>query len=136
MIDDCYFMLQQEVADRIISSSGSKNYGRLSVNVQSICSTKKIIRIPPEVFVPKPKVDSSFIRFSNRKTFIDNEKKIDVLRKITKITFGKRRKILKNTLSSIYKLNPPVDFSLRPEQLSVEEYILLTKWIIEKKIIL
>ena len=101
-----------------------------------MCNVKKIIRIPPQVFVPKPKVDSSFIRLSNKKTYIDNNKKIEVLRKITKITFGKRRKILKNTLSSINKLKPPVDFSLRAEQLSVEEYILLTKWIIEKKIIL
>jgi len=136
LIDDCYFMLQKEVVERIISNSGSKNYSRLTVNVQSMCNVKKIIRIPPQVFVPKPKVDSSFIRLSNKKTYIDNNKKIEVLRKITKITFGKRRKILKNTLSSINKLKPPVDFSLRAEQLSVEEYILLTKWIIEKKIIL
>ena len=67
---------------------------------------------------------------------INSTKKIEVLKKITKLTFGKRRKILKNTLSSIYNLKPPIDFSLRAEDLSVDQYILLTKWIIDKKIVL
>ena len=136
LIDNCYFMLQKEVADRIISKSGSKNYGRLSVNIQSICNVDKVLSIPPEVFVPKPKVHSAFVRFSKKKTYINSSKKIEVLKKITKLTFGKRRKILKNTLSSIYNLKPPIDFSLRAEDLSVDQYILLTKWIIDKKIVL
>jgi len=132
LFQDCYFMLQKEVADRIVSEPGSKNYGRLSVNIQSISNVSIELNIPPEVFVPKPKVDSSFIKLSPRKTYIDSKLKIEVLKKITKLTFGKRRKILKNTLSSIAMNKPPIDLSLRPEQLKVEDFILLTKWYVEQ----
>lgn len=61
-IIDAHFMLQKEVVERIISQPNSKTYGRLSVILQYHFDCSMILRIPPEVFYPQPKVDSAILR--------------------------------------------------------------------------
>ena len=71
---DIHFMLQKEVVDRIVSKPNTKVYGRLSVMAQAYFNTKKLFDISENVFVPKPKVKSSFLRLLPRESiFIDNK---------------------------------------------------------------
>ena len=59
---DCHFMVQKEVGERMAALPGSKTYGRLSVNIQAVARVKTVLKVPAEVFVPKPSVESSLVR--------------------------------------------------------------------------
>ena len=73
-IKDIHFMMQKEVVDRMIAKPGSKEYGRLSVMAQIYFSIKKLFDISPNVFFPKPKVMSSYIRLIPNSFPFDNKK--------------------------------------------------------------
>lgn len=101
-IDSITIMLQKEVAERIQAMPGSKIYGALSVAVQYYCTVEMIASVPKEVFIPRPKVDSSVIRLSIRK-----ETPVDLLSKeaffaVVKAGFGQRRKTLLNAITGVY----------------------------------
>ncbi|RUS69186.1 hypothetical protein EGW08_023054, partial [Elysia chlorotica] len=90
-IVDAHFMLQKEVVDRIISAPNNKAYGRLSVILQYHFECNMLIKIPPEVFYPKPKVDSAIIRLKPR----DNKENIidySFFEALVKQSFAQRRK--------------------------------------------
>ena len=120
-------MFQKEVADRIISSFNSSNYGRLSILANWKLNIKKIIDIKPSSFYPKPKVDSSLLFFSPKKKFfkIKNAKNLEM---ITKIFFNHRRKMIKKPYNQLFpgntdittKLN--INLNLRPQNLNFETY--------------
>lgn len=124
-------MLQKEVADRICASHGSRTYGILSVLLQAYYHTQSLFKVPPGVFQPPPKVMSAVIRLrrNDRKELGVDEK---LFHKIVKESFQKRRKTLRNGLKH---LNLPGSITAmevmnkRPEQLSVEEFIALTRMI-------
>ena len=130
-ISDAVFMVQYEVAKRIIAEPGTKDYGILSVILNYFADVKFCFKVSPNVFYPKPKVYSGIIHlyFNKRNSDDLNEK---LFMKIVKSAFGNRRKNLKNSLSnSIFK---DYDFSelahylkLRAEQLHVDDFIRLTK---------
>jgi len=65
---DMHFMLQKEVVDRLAAPPGSRTYGRLSIMVQYRCQVTPLFEVPPECFVPVPKVSSAFVRLQPRKT--------------------------------------------------------------------
>ncbi len=124
-------MFQKEVAQRITSVHGNKEYGILSVLVQSFYDCEYLFDVPAMSFLPPPKVTSAVIcmrRKAEQKQII-NEK---LLRKMVKAAFGKRRKTLRNGLGEL-NLSPEIIarpvFSLRPEQLSVNEWIELSNQI-------
>lgn len=123
-------MLQKEVAQRICSSPGSKVYGILSVLLQAWFHCQYLFDVPPGVFSPPPKVTSGVIRLirNSRKDLGCDEK---LFKNIVKTSFGQRRKTLRNSLASLIPLNSPLwqnpVLSRRPETLSVEEFIQLTK---------
>lgn len=124
-------MLQKEVADRIAEKEGSKTYGILSVLLQAYYDIEFLFKVPPGVFFPPPKVMSGVIRLirNNRETLGCDEV---LFKKVVKQSFQNRRKTLRNALkplnlvASIYAL-PMMD--KRAEQLSVEQFISLTKLI-------
>ena len=64
---DMHFMLQKEVVDRIVAEHNSKSNGRLSVMAQAYFNVKRLFNISENVFFPKPKVKSSFIKFYLKK---------------------------------------------------------------------
>ena len=102
LVDNITIMLQKEVADRIRAIPGSKAYGALSVMVQYYCIVDKIASVSKEVFMPKPKVDSSVIRLTICKeppVELDNE---GTFFAVVKAGFGQRRKTLLNSLNGIY----------------------------------
>jgi len=119
-------MIQKEVAERIASSEGSKKYGILSVFLQAFYKIEYLFTVPPEVFDPPPKVDSGVIRLKKYRDEIPCDEKL--LFKVVKAGFNNRRKTLRNSLK---KLNlslenvPNETLGMRPEQLSVEQFITL-----------
>lgn len=124
----CSGMLQKEVAERIAAGPGSKTYGILSVLLQAWYDIEYLFTVSEHVFNPPPKVKSGVIRLvrNNVRELGCDE---SMFKTIVKLSFGQRRKTLRNSLRSFAK-NPEVltdeIFSKRPEQLSVAEFIRLT----------
>ncbi|MBK5212671.1 MAG: 16S rRNA (adenine(1518)-N(6)/adenine(1519)-N(6))-dimethyltransferase RsmA [Flavobacteriaceae bacterium] len=122
-------MFQKEVAQRICEKEGSKTYGILSVLAQAFYDAEYLFTVPPSVFSPPPKVDSGVLRLRRKKDFsIPCDEKM--LYKVVKIAFQQRRKTLRNSLKSFNisdKIKEDAIFGLRPEQLSVSQFIALTQ---------
>ncbi len=99
-VDKMVFMVQKEVAERMVSGPGTKDYGALSVAVQFYSSPKIVFDVPPHCFIPQPEVHSTIIGLD-----ILNEPPVEVIDrnvyfKIVKASFGQRRKTLVNALSN------------------------------------
>ena len=122
-------MFQKEVAERITVGPGSKTYGILSVLTQAFYDAEYLFTVPPSVFRPPPKVDSGVIRLKRKKNIV---LPVDtgLFFKVVKTAFNQRRKTLRNSLKSLCfsdNLAEDAIFAKRPEQLSVAEFIELTK---------
>ena len=128
-VDQVVCMLQKEVADRICSSHGSKVYGILSVLLQAFYTVENLFKVPPGVFIPPPKVMSAVIRLKrNERKQLDCDEVL--FQHVVKQAFQKRRKTLRNALKHLNLPGPVVVLELmdkRPEQLSVEDFIFLTR---------
>lgn len=128
-VDQVVCMLQKEVADRICSSHGNKVYGILSVLLQAFYTVEYLFKVPPGVFNPPPKVMSAVIRLKrNERKHLDCDEVL--FQHVVKQAFQKRRKTLRNALKHLNLPGPVVAFDLmdkRPEQLSVEDFIFLTR---------
>tara|TARA_R110002020_G_scaffold10182_5_gene39335 strand:+ start:530 stop:1315 length:786 start_codon:yes stop_codon:yes gene_type:complete len=124
-------MLQKEVAERIASPKGNKDYGILSVLLQAYYDIEYVFTVPPHVFDPPPKVNSGVIRLTRNATDkLDCNEKL--FKQVVKAGFGNRRKTLRNcmkpfSLPADFNSNPILD--LRAEQLDVADFIFLTQTI-------
>lgn len=127
-IEDMHFMLQKEVVKRLAAQPGTSAWGRLGIIVQYHCQVEDLIDVPPESFDPPPKVDSAVVRLSPCEP-PTKAKNIDRLEKVVRIAFNKRRKTLRNALRDLYTeqqmLALDIDPSLRPENLTLEQYLSL-----------
>lgn len=125
-------MLQFEVAQRICSPKGNKQYGILSVLLQSFYAVELLFKVPPGVFLPPPKVDSAVVRLVRREDYknrINCNKK--TFRLVVKTAFNQRRKMLSNSLKPMLmgqKIEDKI-MNMRPEQLTVEDFVSLTRQI-------
>ncbi len=122
-------MFQKEVAERICEKKGSKAYGILSVLVQAFYEAEYLFTVPPDVFNPPPKVNSGVLRLRRRENFTlpCSEK---LFFSVVKTGFQQRRKTLRNSLKSFNlsdNLKEDTIFDLRPEQLTVQQFIELTQ---------
>jgi 16S rRNA (adenine1518-N6/adenine1519-N6)-dimethyltransferase len=121
-------MIQKEVADRIRAPHGNKTYGILSVLLQAWYNIDYLFSVPPQVFDPPPRVQSAVIRLNrNPQANLDCDE--TVFFRVVKAAFNHRRKILKNSLKDHFQL-PDIThdyFLLRPEQLSVGQFIDLAR---------
>ncbi len=123
-------MLQKEVAERICAGPGSRTYGILSVLLQAYYYAELLFTVPPGVFSPPPKVQSAVIRLTrNRTDRLDCDEQLFF--KVVKACFNQRRKILRNSVKAAFNLEKTdyPEFHLRPEQLSVDQFVRLTNWI-------
>ena len=122
-----YLMFQSEVGKRIIANKDSNDYGKISVLVQSRCDVKKIAHAPSNIFHPKPKVNGLVIEFIPSKKYQDVD--FEILQKITKSAFEKRRKKIKNSLDlfSEYFEDWDEKKDLRPENLEVDDYCVIAR---------
>lgn len=122
-------MFQKEVAQRITTKEGSKTYGILSVLTQAFYNAEYLFTVPPTVFNPPPKVESGVIRLVRKENFTLPVNQALFFR-VVKTAFNQRRKTLRNSLKTFQlseKLREETIFALRPEQLSVHQFIELTK---------
>ena len=128
----CSGMIQKEVAERIASKPGKKAYGILSVLLQAYYDIEYLFTVDEHVFNPPPKVKSAVVRLTrNNRQQLDCDEAL--FKTVVKTAFNQRRKQMRNSLMGIVGkenplLNDPI-FTKRPEQLSVEEFIYLTKLI-------
>tara|TARA_A100001037_G_C15059475_1_gene594046 strand:- start:164 stop:895 length:732 start_codon:yes stop_codon:yes gene_type:complete len=119
------FMIQKELADRIISKEGSRQYGRISIMIQSICQVRKEFNVSSNCFFPKPDVESTVISLQKKDLTQFDYKNLE---EIVRISFSQRRKKLKNTLNTIVDYPELEKFSdKRPEMLSVDDFIYISK---------
>lgn len=128
-------MLQKEVAERICAAPGGKTRGILSVLLQAWYDCEYLFNVGPMVFAPPPKVTSGVLRLTrNGRESLGCDEAL--FKTVVKTAFGQRRKTLRNSLSSLLGPDNPLQGSelltLRPERLSVEDFISITKTI-EKK---
>ena len=142
IIPCCTGMIQKEVAERLCSGPGNKNYGILSILLQAWYNTEYLFTVPRTVFSPSPKVTSAVIRFTrnDRISLGCNER---LFKRTVKTTFNQRRKMMRGSLKPLLNqldiergqqadptrhtafLQRP-DFTQRPESLNVTDFIALT----------
>ena len=125
----CSGMIQKEVAERIASKPGKKAYGILSVLLQAYYDIEYLFTVDEHVFNPPPKVKSAVIRMTrNKRRRLDCDEAL--FKTVVKTAFNQRRKQMRNSLQQLVgKGNPILEekiFTMRPEQLSVEQFIELT----------
>ncbi len=129
-IKEAFFMVQKEMADRLTGSVGTKSYGRLTVMVGAFLNVQNCFTIPPEVFIPRPKVKSAIIKLTKHEFPMVSDKNVNSFEKIVEAAFSRRRKMLRNTLSGFgfsQKIMDEIDFTRRPETLTIEEFSTLSK---------
>jgi 16S rRNA (adenine1518-N6/adenine1519-N6)-dimethyltransferase len=126
-----HFMVQKEVALRIVANPGETNYGRLSVMLQYQCDCQYLLDVPPGCFKPPPKVDSAVIRltpFSSPEYDVGDYSRFS---SIVQAAFGQRRKTISNSLKSVVDretiLACKIDPGVRAENLSVADFAKLSK---------
>ena len=140
LVPEVVCMIQKEVAERIAEKPGTKTYGILSVFLQAWYDIDYLFAVGPGAFNPPPKVQSAVIRLTrNSRTSLGCDEKL--FRTVVKTAFGQRRKTLRNSLKPLIRQaqgpqgqdsasSPDISanpvFDLRPERLSVEDFIAMT----------
>ena len=136
LIPCCTGMIQHEVAVRMASQPGNKQYGILSVLIQAWYNVEYLFTVEPGVFNPPPKVQSAVIRMTrNEVTDLGCDEQL--FRRVVKATFNQRRKMLRVSLRQIFDAAHPAPagffehdiMTQRPEQLSIQEFIALTNMV-------
>lgn len=130
-------MFQREVAERIIAPHGNKTYGVISVLVQAYYEGEMVMKVSPGSFSPPPKVNSAVIKLKRKENQnLGCDEKL--FRTVVKLSFNQRRKMMRNSLKSIIKDKILLEDKLltqRPEQLSLEQFVQLTRLIKESNTI-
>ncbi len=133
LIPCCTGMIQHEVALRMASQPGNKQYGILSVLIQAWYHVEYLFTVEPGVFNPPPKVQSAVIRMTrNEVTDLGCDEKL--FRRVVKTSFNQRRKMLRVSLRQLFNgeqtasphfFEDPM-MTRRPEQLTIQEFVELT----------
>jgi 16S rRNA (adenine1518-N6/adenine1519-N6)-dimethyltransferase len=133
---DAVFMVQREVAERIVAPPGGRDYGILSVLLRAYHGIEIVLRLKPGAFLPPPKVESAVIHLRPRAAgpALGWDERHALVR-LVKSVFNERRKVLRNTLKKFYGLDDTalaataqtsgIDLRRRPETLAVEEFVRL-----------
>ena len=126
----CSGMIQKEVGERLAAKPGTKAYGILSILIQLWYDVEYLFTVDENVFSPPPKVKSAVVLMKrNARTSLECDEAL--FKKIVKGTFNQRRKKLRNSIQQIVGKDSPLlgdpILEMRPEQLSLEEFIELTK---------
>ncbi|MCR5084567.1 MAG: 16S rRNA (adenine(1518)-N(6)/adenine(1519)-N(6))-dimethyltransferase RsmA [Succinivibrionaceae bacterium] len=130
-VRDLHFMLQREVVDRLVAAPGSGDYGRLTVIAQHQAQILPVMEVPPTAFRPMPKVNSAVVRLIPRKLSAGDRALLPRLEEVTRVAFGTRRKVLRNSLSKLLSAAEMeelgVDSARRAEELPVAKYVALAR---------
>ena len=129
-VADMVLMFQKEVVDRLVATPRTKDYGRLSVLAQHVCTVQRLFDVAPSAFVPPPKVVSSVARLRPRPS-ADRLADLRPLERVTAAAFGQRRKMLRGALAGLFSDPTAVLTGLglsptaRAEELAVAEFVRL-----------
>ncbi|MDX1335328.1 MAG: 16S rRNA (adenine(1518)-N(6)/adenine(1519)-N(6))-dimethyltransferase RsmA [Gammaproteobacteria bacterium] len=127
---DMHFLLQKEVVERLAAKPGGGDYGRLSVMVQYRCKAENLFHVGRGAFNPPPKVESAVVRLTPYKTLPHVAKDEGLFAQIVNQAFSQRRKTLRKALQKLCSdedfANTGIDSSLRPEHLSVADFVQLS----------
>lgn len=131
LIPCCTGMIQREVALRMASAPGCKAYGILSVLIQAWYDVEYLFTVDEDVFNPPPKVKSAVVRLRRNATVrLDCDERLFV--RVVKASFGQRRKMIRNSLRAAFGDFGGAEhpfFTRRAEQLSVADFVELTRWV-------
>ena len=135
--DRAVYLVQKEVAERMVATAGSDDYGALSVNVQAVAVPKMLFRVAPGAFNPPPKVESALVRIEPRADPVVAESEEKSYQRFVIDAFGMRRKQLRRVLRSIWHLSAEaadeiiarcnLDPTARPETLTPEDFARLVR---------
>lgn len=134
MVPCCSGMLQREVAERLAAPPGTKARGILSVLLQAWYTVEYLFTVSEHVFNPPPKVKSGVIKMVRRDDVTSLGCDEALFKTVVKTSFGQRRKTLRNSLRGLLDGAAPSDdsiWSLRPEQLTVQQFVMLTNIVAE-----
>ena len=104
-IESITIMVQKEVADRMKTGPGSKEYGALSLAVQYYANPEIVANVPPNCFMPRPNVGSAVIRLTRHETPVVDVKDEKLMFRIIRASFNQRRKTLVNGLKNSGEIN-------------------------------
>jgi 16S rRNA (adenine1518-N6/adenine1519-N6)-dimethyltransferase len=131
LIQDMHFMLQKEVAQRIVAAPGDRHYGRLSVMLQYRCDCQYLFEVAPACFRPPPKVDSAVIRLRPLAAPAYDVGEYAAFYDIVQTAFGQRRKTIANSLKSLLPrqliADCGIDPGLRAENLTIGDFARLSR---------
>jgi 16S rRNA (adenine1518-N6/adenine1519-N6)-dimethyltransferase len=132
------FLVQAEVADRLVAPPGSKVYGALSVGVQAVARVERLFRVPAGAFRPAPKVASALVRLTPSADPAIAAEEVPAFRRFVTACFSQRRKQLRNVVAHAAAIDVGaaaaglaelgLDATTRPEQLGVAEFVRLLRW--------
>ena len=135
--DRAVYLVQREVAERIVAPAGDREYGALSANVQALARAELLFRVPPGAFRPPPKVDSAVVRLTPRAEPAVAEDEEESYRTFVQAVFGMRRKQMRRVLRELWGmdadhvdrilLDAGVDPAVRPETLAPEQFARLLR---------
>jgi 16S rRNA (adenine1518-N6/adenine1519-N6)-dimethyltransferase len=130
--DRAVYLVQREVAERIVAAPGSEDYGALSVNVQAVAVASLLFRVAPGSFVPPPKVESAAVRIDPRPDPVIGRDEEASFRRFVRDAFGMRRKQMRRVLREVLEIDAErasailassdIDPAARPETLSPEDF--------------
>jgi len=134
-VKDMHFMLQKEVVERMAAGADCKAYGRLSIMTQYQCQVIPVMEIGPEAFKPAPKVDSAIVRLVPHSEIKNPVKELSALNTVCLAAFNQRRKTIRNSFKNLISVEQleslNIDANLRPENLTLDDYILLANFIVD-----
>ena len=116
-LDSITIMVQKEVADRMQTGPGSKDYGALSLAVQFYAKPEIVVNVPPECFMPRPNVGSAVIRLKRHETRPVDVKDEKLMFRIIRASFNQRRKTLANGLNN----SPEIGYTKEQIAAAIEE---------------
>jgi 16S rRNA (adenine1518-N6/adenine1519-N6)-dimethyltransferase len=130
--DRAVYLVQREVAERIVAVPGSDDYGALSANVQAVANAKLLFRVAPGSFLPPPKVESAAVRIDPRPDPVVRPEEEEAFRRFVRDVFGMRRKQMRRVLREVLQMGAEqastlldsagIDQAARPETLSPEAF--------------
>ena len=131
------YLVQREVAERVVAAPGSESYGALSVNVQSVAAAELVFKVPAGAFQPPPKVESAVLRITPRADPVLAEEEEEAYRTLVMAAFGLRRKQLRRVVRTIFALGAEaadrvvahagLDPEARPEVLTPTDFARLLR---------
>jgi len=129
-IADMTFMLQLEVVQRLAAVPGDEHYGRLGLMMQYYCTVEHLFDVPGTAFIPQPKVCSAIVRLVPHRQPPVQVEDVQCLQEVVRVAFTQRRKTLKNSLRTLISeaqlQTLPIDTGLRPENLSLADYAMIS----------